>query len=200
MKRIGKAILVTLLFIVAVNVGVNVWLSWKAAPYLYTDIRQLPYSTFALVLGTVKYDDYGTEYQSYKYRINTAKQLYKAGKVKYLLVSSDNSREFGFNAATIKSDLVQKGVPADKIFVDTEGKRTIYSISRCKNIFNIDTVTIVSQARHCERALYLASYFGLTTVAYAAPSGDMQTHLGSIVHEQAARFVMLYDLYIRKRQ
>jgi SanA protein len=200
MKRIVRALLVIFIVILAANLTINTWLASEVDELIYEQTAQIPFHKYALVLGTVKYDDQGGVYQSYSNRINSAAQLYKKGKVKYLIVSSSNSRKYMYNATTMKEDLVGKGIPAGFIIVDTGGVRTIASVKRCKRIFHIDSVTIVSQARHCQRAVFLAQHFNLHAIAYAAPAGDIRTHLGSIVHEQAARFMMLYDLYIRKRK
>jgi SanA protein len=197
-KRIGKGILVVLILIIAVNVGLNIWLTSETKPRMYSSIGQLPHNTFALVLGTVKFDKKGGIYSSYTNRINTAAKLYKSGKVEHLLVSSSNSARYGYNASTMKADLVKNGVPSKDILLDTDGIRTKHSILRCKRVFGIDTITIVSQAGHCERALYIARYYGLNAIAYPAPTGNTATYLGSLMHEQSARFVMLYDLYIPK--
>lgn len=198
MKRIDRTILIIIVFVIAVNLGLNAWLSWKAAPYIYNNIKQLPHNAYALVLGTVKYDEYGGTYASYAYRINTAATLYKAGKVKHLLVSSSNTARYGYNASTMKADLVKNGVPSKDILLDTGGVRTKRSILRCRRVFGIDTMTIISQKGHCKRALYIARYYGINAIAYPASSGNAATYLGSLLHEQGARFVMLYDLYIRE--
>lgn len=198
MKRIGRFLLIITIFIITANVGLNAWLSWKAEPYIYNNVEQLPHNTYALVLGTVKFDKTGKIYSSYTGRISTAVRLYESGKVERILVSSDNSPLYGYNASTMKADLVKNGVPSKDILLDTGGVRTKRSIIRCKKVFGIDTITIISQAAHCRRALHIARFYGLNAIAYPAPTGNMATYFGSLLHEQPARFVMLYDLYIRK--
>ncbi len=194
MKRILRWLGTLFIFIVIASLAINIWLARAADKYVYTDIQELPHNTYAMVLGTVKFDDMGKEHEIYKERIQTAFLLYQSGKADSILVSSNNTRRYGYNAATMKADLIALGVPASKIIVDAYGLRTLDSILRCKKKFGISTVTIVSQKRHCERAIYLAQNKNLDVVAFPAPSGGAGKDLGTLFHEQVARFVMIADL------
>ena len=51
---------------------------------------------------------------------------------------------------------------------DGEGYRTIASIKRAKEVFGADTLTIISQQFHNERALFMAQHNGMDAIAYNA--------------------------------
>jgi SanA protein len=51
---------------------------------------------------------------------------------------------------------------------DGEGFRTIASIKRAKEVFGTDTLTLISQRFHNERALFMARHNGMDAIAYDA--------------------------------
>ncbi len=120
------------------------------------------------MLGTVKLLASGRVNLFYLYRINAAVKLYKSGKINFILVSGDNGNK-GYDEPTdFKKDLIKRGIPADKIFLDYAGFRTLDSVIRAKEIFGIKLVTIISQKFHNERAIYLAEQNGINAIAYNA--------------------------------
>ena len=141
---------------------------------VYDSVSSLPYRKVALVLGTNPQTRVsGGENLYFKYRIEKAAELYQAGKVSYLLLSGDNGREDYNEPEAMKAALVSKGVPAERIYLDYAGFRTLDSIVRAKEVFGQDSVTIVSQAFHNERAIYIADKRGLEAIAINAKDGKI---------------------------
>jgi len=118
---------------------------------LYKNIKDIPYNKVGLVLGTVKTLSNGNINRYYQYRINAAAALFKAGKIKFVLVSGDNSRAEYDEPTDMKEDLIKKGVPENRIFSDYAGFRTLDSVVRSKAIFGQQNITIISQKFHNER-------------------------------------------------
>src|SRR5690606_7092746 len=88
-----------------------------------------------LLLGTAKYYKDGGINLYFKYRINAAVELYESGKIEYILVSGDN-RSLNYNEPmTFKKELIKRGIPANRIFLDYAGFRTLDSVVRSKAIF-----------------------------------------------------------------
>ena len=128
----------------------------EAKPYIYTDVQKIPAKKAALVLGCSKYLSGNRINYFYKYRIEAAVKLFKAGKVKAIVVSGDNGNK-GYDEPTqMHDDLVKAGVPSNYIQLDYAGFRTLDSIVRAKAIFDLEDYIIVSQRFHLERAIYLA--------------------------------------------
>ena len=98
-----------------------------------------------LVLGTAKVLQNGRLNLYFKYRIEATVALYKEGKIEFVLVSGDNSVK-GYDEPTdFKDELVKRGIPPEKIFLDYAGFRTLDSVIRAKEIFGQEQITIISQ-------------------------------------------------------
>ncbi len=166
-----KKLKILILSGVCVAIGVFLtfhWVSYKAKGLNYNDIDTIPKNKVGLVLGASKYAPSGNINLFYKYRVEAAVDLYKAGKIDYILVSGDNGRK-GYDEPTdFKNDLIEKGIPAERIFLDYAGFRTLDSIVRAKEIFGQNSITIISQRFHNQRAIYIAQHFEIDAVAYNA--------------------------------
>lgn len=139
----------------------------SAAGRVYSDLDALPYRPVALVLGTSKYSR-GRLNSFYVGRMRAAAELYHAGKVDGILVSGDNGTASYNEPAEMAADLIALGVPAGHITADYAGFRTLDSIYRAGDVFDLDSYTVVSQPFHIERALYLADQKGHDAIGYAA--------------------------------
>jgi SanA protein len=71
----------------------------------------------------------------YSHRIDAAEKLFKSGKIEFILISGDNSREEYDEPTDMKNDLVERGVPENKIYLDYAGFRTLDSVIRANAIF-----------------------------------------------------------------
>ncbi|MEO0528881.1 MAG: ElyC/SanA/YdcF family protein [Bacteroidota bacterium] len=147
-----------------------------------------------LVLGTAKKLTDGRPNPYYTNRIKAAIQLYKSGKVAYILVSGDNSSRYYNEPTTFKKDLVAGGIPEDKIFLDFAGFRTLDSMVRAKEIFGQESVTVISQKFHNERAIYLAEHKGLKAIGYNAEDVKGKEGVKIRFREYFARVKVFIDL------
>lgn len=134
----------------------------------YSDTSLIPGNKVGLVLGTSRKLAVGGLNPYYTNRIDATVRLYQAGKIEFILVSGDNSSQYYNEPQTIKKDLVQGGIPEDKIYLDYAGFRTLDSMVRARFIFGLDSVTIISQKFHNERAIYLAEKKGLKAIGFNA--------------------------------
>ncbi|MBI6549729.1 outer membrane permeability protein SanA [Xenorhabdus lircayensis] len=197
-----KRLITGLIFIIAVlmltAIMLDRWVSWKTAPYIFDDLRQLPEREVGMVLGTSKYYKTGKYNQYYFYRIQGAVNAYNSGKVKYLLLSGDNAQHNYNEPITMRKDLIKAGIPASNIVMDFAGFRTLDSIVRTRKVFDTDDFTIITQRFHCERALFIAMHLGIEAQCYAVPSPKNMMTIR--FREVFARLGALTDLYILKRE
>lgn len=166
-----KIFKITLLVIILISIGVfgtYHWMSFKTRHQVYDSVNDIPKNKVGLLLGTGKYAASGNINLFYKYRIDAAVKLYKAGKIDYILVSGDNSRKDYDEPTVFKKDLISKGIPEENIFLDYAGFRTLDSVVRAKEIFSQTSITIISQKFHNQRAIYIAKKFGIDAVGYNA--------------------------------
>lgn len=167
MKKLKILIIAMICVILGVFLTYH-WISYKAKGLHYNNIEKVPKNKVGLVLGASKLSASGNINLFYKHRVNAAVELYKAGKIDYILVSGDNGRK-GYDEPTdFKNDLIAKGVPEHRIFLDYAGFRTLDSVVRAKEIFGQNSMTIISQKFHNQRAIYIAQHFNINAVAYNA--------------------------------
>jgi SanA protein len=160
---------------------------------LYSNAGTIPYNKVGLLLGTSKYMDDGNINPYYAYRIEAAVNLINAGKIKYIIVSGDNSRNEYNEPELMKADLIAAGIDSSVIFPDYAGFRTFDSMIRLKAIFSQDAVTVISQPFHNERALYIASKEGIEAIGFNAK--DVSASIGFWVQmrEKLARVKVFVD-------
>jgi len=166
---------------------------------LYTDVKTIPYNKVGLLLGTSKRLNSGYPNLYYNYRIEAATQLLKAGKIKYLIISGDNSRKEYSEPEDMRADLMAAGIDSSLIFLDYAGFRTFDSIVRLKEIFSQDSVTIISQQFHNERALYMAKKEGINAVAFNATDVSASYGFRVQLREKLARVKVFVDYWFGKK-
>lgn len=167
---------------------------------IYTSVDQLPNNNVALVLGTSQYLRSGIKNPFFTYRIDAAERLYKSGKVNYLLVSGDNRIANYNEPEKMRRELIERGIPNEKIILDYAGFRTLDSVVRSKKVFGQRSITIVSQDFHNKRALFIANFFQIDAVAFNAQDVSLKTGIKTSIREVFARVKMILDLYILKKE
>ena len=137
----------------------------------FTEVGKVPAVDVALVLGTAPIGPEGGPNRYFVYRLDAAAALYKAGKVKYFIVSG--TREGRYDEPTAMRDgLVERGVPAEAIYRDFGGDRTLASIVRARRVYGQTRLVIVSQRFHLARALFLALHEGMEAWGFEARDVD----------------------------
>jgi SanA protein len=165
---------------------------------LFMDTAAIPYHRVGLLLGTSKYLKHGSVNPYFKYRINAAADLFNSKKISYILISGDNSRKDYDEPSLMKSDLIRAGVDSTKIYLDYAGFRTFDSMVRLKEVFGQESVTIISQEFHNERALYIAKREGIEAVAFNAKDVSQQMGLRTRIREKFARVKVFVDYLFGK--
>ena len=129
----------------------------------------------------------------YKYRIDATVSLMNAGKIKYVVVSGDNHIEEYNEPEMMKADLMAQGIDSTKIFLDYAGFRTFDSMVRLREIFGQKSVTVISQAFHNERAIYIGSREGIASIGYNAKDVGKSFGLRVQLREKLARVKVFVD-------
>lgn len=171
-----------------------------AAGRIFTSLDTVPANDVGLVLGTSRLTRHGTPNLHFNQRIKAAAALYRAGKVHHLLVSGDNHVASYDEPTDMRNALVAAGVPARAITCDYAGFRTLDSVVRAREVFNLQHCTIISEEFHCPRAVWIARQRGLAAIAFAAPDVGLKSwSLRADVREQLARGWCAVDLYLLHR-
>lgn len=123
-----------------------------------------------------------------KDRLTVGYELYEQKCSDKIIVSGDHGTKNYDEVNTMKAYLLDRGVPAEDVFMDHAGFSTYESIYRVRDIFQVNKVIIVTQEYHLMRALFIAKQLGLE--AYGVAS-DIHVYNGvmlkSEIREIAAR-------------
>jgi vancomycin permeability regulator SanA len=130
----------------------------------------------------------------YQDRLQTAANLYHAGKVNHILVSGDNSRQ-NYNEPQVGKKFLTEvaNVNAEDITLDYAGFRTYDTCARAKRIFGVDEAILTTQKYHLYRALFLCNALGVESVGVPA---DLRQYRGMprfLLREQLARYIAFWE-------
>lgn len=163
---------------------------------IYTDINQLPKRPYGVVFGTAKYVAKNKPNLYYQYRLQAANALFKQNKVDYLLLSGDNRTAQYNEPRNMYQDLRKMGIGNEFLYMDYAGFRTLDSVIRANQVFQAHSVTLITQRFHCERALFIANYYHIDAICYAAQSPKL--HYSLRIREFFARLLLIWDLISQK--
>lgn len=167
LRRVLIAAVALVVALVLVVGGSYAWVRIDASAHQFT-LANAPSADVALVLGAGLRAD-GTPSEYLRYRLDDAAALFKAGKVKVLLVSGDNRTTEHDEPSAMRDYLVAQGVPVDKVVLDFAGQDTYDSCFRAKEIFGVTRLLVVTQQFHLSRAVFLCRQVGIDTDGVADP-------------------------------
>lgn len=193
-KILKRIFLFSLIFFVCWFFGAGWVIQSNAKGKVFDRVSECPKVKVALVLGTSRTNKLGNDNLYFSYRIKAAVELYRAGKVKFILVSGDNSIETYDEPTDMKNALIAAGIPANRIYLDYAGFRTLDSMERALKVFGQKEVIVVSQRFHNERAIYLGEHFGMTVYGYNAQDVAKMGGFKTKVRERFARMKVFWDI------
>jgi vancomycin permeability regulator SanA len=132
---------------------------------IYTSPAAAPSRPLALVLGAEVYAN-GNPSPALVNRLDTSIELYRAGKVDVLLMSGGHG---SVETSAMRRYALAAGVPDGAIKLDDGGLRTLNSCQRARDVFHASRVTVISQAEHLTRAVYICDKLGLDAIGVVAP-------------------------------
>lgn len=178
-------------------------LSWVAQHHLESladslmkgDPAQLPVVDVALVLGAAPIGPEGGPNRYFEHRLDAAAALWRSGKAKYLLVSGDKRPPNYDEPTAMRAGLIARGVPADRIYRDFAGVRTLDSVLRAEQVFGQKQLIIVSQPFHLARALFLAREEGIDAWGLAARDVDRPYSIFTTLRRYPSALRAYYDVW-----
>jgi SanA protein len=143
------------------------WVGWRYGERIYGQGVLPPPSPAAIVFGA-GYWPSGRLSDALADRMETAIELYRAGRVNKLLLTGDN-RFVEYNEPAVMAEYaLARGVPREDLVLDYAGRRTYDSCYRASTIFGLEQAILVTQAFHLPRALYTCDRLGLEVVGVVA--------------------------------
>ncbi len=172
----------TLILIVYANFSVFT----TSKNYLYYSLKEVPEKKTGLLLGTSRKLKNGMPNQFFYFRIKACLELFEAGKIKQILISGDNGTKAYNEPLDMKEELIRRGIPENKIFLDYAGFDTYDSVIRASRIFGQDEFIVVSQKFHNQRAVYIGRKNGLSIIGYNALDVKKMSGLKTKIREYFA--------------
>ena len=198
-KKCVWAVAIVAIVCLALMLICNLIVENNAKGKAFSEIDSIKYNKVGLLLGTTPQARI-TKVKNYFfiYRLDAAEQLYRARKIEKILISGDENSLDGINEPEYMRDsLVARGIPAEDIYLDGKGYRTINSVMNANKVFGLKSFTIISQEFHNERALYQAEHLGLDVENLQAFNAKMPTSRRAYftsIREYFARVKMFIDL------
>lgn len=147
--------------------ALRAWVGRRYAGQIYATVAGTPPSPLAVVFGA-GYWPGGRPSDALADRMDTAIDLYTAGKVNKLLLTGDN-RFVDYNEPAVMAEYaLARGVPREDLVLDYAGRRTYDSCYRAGAIFGVEQAVLITQAFHLPRALYTCDRLGLEVVGIEA--------------------------------
>lgn len=201
-KRIVASIIICLVIVVLILFGCYTSVFINALGRTCDKVEDIPPYEYGLLLGTSPFTAQGARNYYFENRIKSAAELYKAGKIKQIIVSGgDYTRTLGYDEPRAMTDsLVAHGVPFNAIVRDYEGTRTLRSIVKAKETYHLDSVILISQKYHNERAIAQADKYGLKAIGYNAPHSHIKRNrIKNVLREFPARVKLYFDLWFGEK-
>lgn len=195
-KKLVKLAIVLFLFTAGVIFIANYTIVKNAKDKTFSDLNNIEKNKVGLVLGTAKYLTNGQINLYFKYRINATVELFENGKIDFVLVSGDNGSKYYDEPTTFKEELIKRGIPENRIYLDYAGFRTLDSVVRAKEIFGQVKFIVISQKFHNERAIYLAEKHGIQAIGYNARDVSGRYGLKVQLREYLARTKVFIDIVL----
>jgi SanA protein len=197
MVRLIFRFLISILGILVVIVGFsNLIVISSTYSRVFDTIEELPDRDVGLVLGTSRRLTTGADNPFFYNRMNTAAELYKQGKVHSLLLSGDSTSRYYNEPSDMKKAMVELGIPDSVIMLDNSGLSTLESMRRCKEVFEINSITVVTQRFHSYRAVYLGDHFDIDSNAIVTDEVPIGRSFRTLIREIFARSKAVGDVYI----
>lgn len=188
MKKTVKKIIASLVLIgiicAAFVVFTNAYMITYAKKYIlpYDDITEKQFDCI-MVLGAGLWGDNPSPMLAE--RLDFGLMAYNSGCSEKILMSGDHGQDNHDEVNTMKNYLVNEGVDKDIIFMDHAGFSTYESMYRAKDIFEVESMLIVTQTYHLYRAVYNARKLGIDAYGFAADK--LQYPIYNHIREIAAR-------------
>jgi SanA protein len=167
-----------------------------AEPYLYDDVQKVPYTRVAIIPGTASHLAGGGHNPYFTYRIEAAVALYKARRIRIIIVSGDNADKSYNEPVAMRKALIAKGIPKAHIVLDFAGFRTLDTVIRCRDVFGQQRVVFISQRFQNARAVYIGRHNQMDIIGFNAREPQSHTWSFTQAREWVARARMMLDVHL----
>lgn len=126
-------------------------------------------------------------------RLDMALAIYRAGGTDRILVSGDHGQTDYDEVNVMRQYLLDRGVPAEQIFMDHAGFDTYDTLYRAQKVFAVRRAVVTTQTFHLLRAMYIGRELGLDVQGVASDLRPYYNIKRYRVREYIARFKAFLD-------
>ncbi|MGC4120397.1 MAG: ElyC/SanA/YdcF family protein [Myxococcales bacterium] len=178
---------------VVLGIGPAAWFRLRAHGRIH-GVDEAPARPVALVLGA-KLLQPGVPTTLLAHRLEAAARLVKLEKAERLVLTG-----LPEEVETMRSWLRERGVPDDRMVLDSSSARTIDSFAHAKQALGLSSVAVVTNPFHLPRSLFLARAAGLDAIGVAAKPGtpvNRGTMARNWARELVASLRAVWDVAVR---
>ncbi|MEU4212664.1 ElyC/SanA/YdcF family protein [Streptomyces sp. NPDC026206] len=172
------------------------WVYAAGAPRVRA-MADVPSAPVAMVFGAGLWEGEPSPYLAH--RLDAAAELYRAGRVRVILVTGDNSREDYDEPDAMRAYLTRRGVPDDRIVSDFAGFDTWDSCARAERVFGVKRAVLITQGFHIRRALALCEAAGIDSYGVGVAAKHDVTWYAGGAREVFAAGKAALDAFVRPR-
>lgn len=158
--------------------SINIYIMKSTEKYVFAEIADLPNKQAVLVLGAhVNGNILSPVLQD---RVGAGVDIYKKGKVQKILLSGDHGKKDYDEVNAMREFVLGENpemVKPEDVFMDHAGFDTYDSVVRAREVFCAESLIIVTQKFHINRAVYLARMIGLDAVGFAIDETKYQKNI-----------------------
>ncbi len=173
----------------------NLWVHVATSDLIYGHPGDVPARSAAIVPGASVRPD-GTLSVALEARLHAGYALYRAGRVNKILVSGIGDQRYYDEVRPMAAWLDARGVPAEDIFLDPHGRRTLDTMERAARVYLIEGAVVCTQRYHLPRSLFLAQRAGLDAVGLVAGRTQRRVAGRDQVREFFARIRAFLDAHV----
>lgn len=160
LPALGVAACLVAVGLIAVGLSIRI----ELRDSLYRSAADAPPRDVVLVPGAEVYPD-GRPSPALASRLDVAAALYRAGKVRTILMSGGQGT---FEVDAMSAYAVRAGVAPNAVVRDPNGERTYDSCVNARDHFGARSLAITSQEDHVARAVYTCRRLGLDAIGVTA--------------------------------
>jgi len=181
----------------AVFASCNFWVMRATRPLVFETLDGVPARDVAIVPGMgARRGIFGAQLLE---RMNTGLALYRAHKVKLILISGIGDRPDRDEVRPMAEWFEDHGVPASDILGDPVGYRTLDTMQRASRLFGIQRAIVCTQRLYVTRSVFLARQAGMDAVALITPPERNVSGL-SMRREALKTVLAVFDSYVFGRR
>ena len=174
----------------------NAYLIAGSREAVIADFSQIPPRPYAMVLGSHVFPR-GIPSHELAARLETGRQLYRAGLARRIIVSG--LAEPGYDEPdAMAAWLERRGVAPGDVVIDRGGYRTAASMADARAA-GVESLLVVSQRYHLPRALYIAGHAGMQAIGVPAAEFSRTPVDGffTFLRETTARAEIIVEIALR---